>query len=524
MARKINVKLILELRYSGYSMNEIAMNNHISKHSVCTVCKLADSLGLGKEKIADKDEEFLYLLLFPDKKTSQQFYEPVDYEMVHKELLKPGVTLRLLHEEYQDECRHKGKISVGYSKFCDDYDKYAGTHKYANHIYHKPGDRIEVDWSGPTMHYWDRNTGKKITVYLFCSDLVYSRLAYVEPCLSMDQQNWLQCHVNMYNYYGGVSRILVCDNLKTGIVSHPREGEIVLTANYQALVEHYCTGLMPAGVKEPRHKNSTEGTVGDIGTDIIAKLRNYEFTSFLQLKTAVWAELENHNNAPFQKRDGSRRSVFETEEKEFLKPLPPIPYEVGKWIYGRKVQLNSHVVFEKNFYSFPHQYIGRTVDLKVTQNAVEIYLDNERIKTHVRFASGVTNKYRTDICDMPQGSGFTEWDSGRILSWGAKIGISTRKVVQLILDSRTVPEQGFNSALAILRLSNSYTPERLEKAAELALKTVRSPRYHNIKAILSSNQDESYVSELQLKAQTAKGRLRGADYYKKQNDGGKNNA
>lgn len=518
MARTINVKLILELRHSGMSINDIARGNHISKHSVCTVCRIAESLGITDEQISNLSNEDLYRRFFPDKRTSQEFYAPVDYEYVHKELLKPGVTLKLLHEEYCNDCRHNGKVAVGYSKFCDDYDRFAGTHKFANHIHHKPGDRIEVDWSGPTMHYFDRNTGKKVTVYLFCSDLVYSRMAYVEPCLSMDQQNWLQCHVNMYSYYGGVSRILVCDNLKQGVTSHPREGEIILSENYRALAEHYGTGLLPASVKAPRQKSSTEGTVGDIATDIIARLRKYEFTSFIQLKQAVSRKLEEHNNAPFQKRDGSRRSVFESEERQSLKPLPVIPFEVGIWVYGRKVQLNSHVVFEKNFYSFPHRHIGKTVDLKVTQGSVEIFLDGQRMKTHVRFPSGVTNRYRTDINDMPPGSGFTEWDSERILSWSERIGISTKTVVSRILDSKTVPEQGFNSALAVLRLSTTYTPERLEKASELALKTVHSPRYHNIKSILSSNQDESYVSEMQKRARDAKGRLRGADYYRRQKE------
>ncbi len=152
----------------------------------------------------------------------------------------------------------------------------------------------------------------------------------------------------MYGYYGGVSRILVCDNLKQGVTSHPREGEIILSENYHTLAEHYGTGLLPALVKAPRQKSSTEGTVGDIATDIIAKLRSFEFTSFIQLKQAVSRKLEEHNNAPFQKRDGSRRSVFESEERQSLKPLPAVPFEVGLWGYGRKVQLNSHVVFEKN--------------------------------------------------------------------------------------------------------------------------------------------------------------------------------
>lgn len=519
MARKIDVKLILELRQSGLSMNDIARGNHISKHSVCSVCRTAERLGLTKEEISQSSNETLYKKFFPQKKTSQEFYAPVDYEYVHKELLKPGVTLKLLHEEYMDDCKKNGIVYAGYTKFCDDYSIFAGTRKFANHIYHKPGDRIEVDWSGPTMFFFDRFTGKKITVYLFCADLVYSRLAYVEPCLSMNQQNWIQCHVNMYKYYGGVSRVLICDNLKQGITSHPREGEIVLTESYRALAEYYNTGILPAAVKAPRQKNSTEGTVGNIATDIIAKLRKYEFTSFNSLRQAVAEKLEEHNNASFQKRIGSRRSVFEEEEKQSLRPLPEIPFEIGLWIYGRKVQLNSHVVFEKNFYSFPHEHIGKTVDLKVTQGTVEIYLGGQRIKTHVRFPAGTSNKYRTDLNDMPKGSGFMEWTADRILSWSENIGLATKTVVERILDSKTVPEQGFNSALSVLRLSTSYSSERLEKASELALKTVYSPRYHNIKPILASNQDKSYVALNQQRARDAKGRLRGSNYYKQQKEG-----
>lgn len=215
-------------------------------------------------------------------------------------------------------------------------------------------------------------------------------------------------------------------------------------------MEHYGTGLLPAEARKPRQKNSTEGTVGDIGTNIIAKLRNERFTSFLQLKTAVRQKLEEHNSEPFQKRHGSRLSVFMSEEREFMRPLPLLPYEVGQWIYGRKVQLNSHVVFEKNYYSFPHEHIGKTVDLKVAQSTVEIYLNNDRVKTHAIFPSGLEYRYRTDIDDMPNGSGFMEWTPERILSWGERIGSSTRIAVSRILESKTVPEQGFNSALAVL--------------------------------------------------------------------------
>ena len=132
-------------------------------------------------------------------------------------------------------------------------------------------------------------------------------------------------------------------NLKTGVVSHPKEGEIILTDDYAALGTHYLTAIMPAGVRKPKQKSSVEGNVGKIATAIIARCRNDLFTSFESLKKGVAEKLRRFNHEPFQKRDGSRYEVWQ-EEKAYLRPLPDVPYEIAEWIYGRAVNLDFHVV------------------------------------------------------------------------------------------------------------------------------------------------------------------------------------
>ena len=107
----------------------------------------------------------------------------------------------------------------------------------------------------------------------------------------------------MYEFFQGVTTRLVCDNLKTGVISHPKEGEIVLTADYEAMGEHYMTAIMPAGVRKPKHKPSVEATVGKIATAIIAKLRNEVFYSFEESKIAVYKKLNEFNNQKIQKRE-----------------------------------------------------------------------------------------------------------------------------------------------------------------------------------------------------------------------------
>lgn len=101
---------------------------------------------------------------------------------------------------------------------------------------------------------------------------------------------WLRCHINMYEFFEGVPAFTVCDNLKTGVVKHPKEGEIILTDAYEALGSHYITAIMPTGVRKAKQKASvegTEGTVGKIATTIIATLRNKTYSDFELLKKDV---------------------------------------------------------------------------------------------------------------------------------------------------------------------------------------------------------------------------------------------
>ena len=511
MARKIDVKRILEEKLKGTSHNCIASDWGISKHSVKDVVARATELGILPDgPILDKTDEELYSLFFPDKRDSADTHAPVDFDYVHRELNRVGVTLKLLWTEYRNRCQAEETIAMSYSKFCRGYEKYSARHGFANHIYHKAGDRVEVDWSGPTMHYVDPQTGRQVTVHLFVSDLVSSRLAFVEPTLSMDEQNWLQCHVDMFKYYGGVPRLIVCDNLLTGVQHHPHEGEIVLTREYEQLAEYYGTAILPARVRKPRDKSSTENTVYNVALRIIAKLRNIEFRSFLELKAAVAEKLEELNDEPFEKRQGSRRSDFETNERGELKPLPTLPYEVGTWYWGRKVQPNCHVAYKKNWYSVPSSYMGQSVDLRITTSEVQVFSKGNLIKRHLILPSSIESGYRTDEKDMPHGAGYVEWDSERIMRWARSIGPSTATVIERILGSRAIVEQSFNSALAVLRMTKRYSKEAIEKASGEALSRTNSPRYRHIKAILASSREGSEVKNSPAEA---KGILKGAEYF-----------
>ncbi len=182
------------------------------------------------------DDE-VYRLSCPDRHVHESVFEEPDWEHVHGEMAKVGVNLRLLHDEYRAECARRHRVAMGYTKFCEGYGAWTVANDLTKRIEHKAGQSCEVDWSGPTLGKGlaGPTTGEVSKIYLFVGVLPFSQNAYFEPTLDMGERSWLRCHVHMCEFWGGVPERTVCDNLKTGVVKHPREGEIVLNDAYEAL-------------------------------------------------------------------------------------------------------------------------------------------------------------------------------------------------------------------------------------------------------------------------------------------------
>ena len=517
MVRKIKAKLVLRLREEGFSGRQIAAQG-MSRHSVTAVIEAAVRECVGWDDVADLDEAQVYQRLFPGRGEYESVHAQPDWASVHRELARVGVTLKLLHGEYVDRCRAEGSTAMGYDRFCKNYQQHVLVSGAASRIGHKAGQSIEVDWSGPTMQLTDPVTGQQRRVYLFVATLPFPRYAFVEPALDMRQDTWLRAHVAMFDWFGGSVPRIVPDNLKTGVIKHPAEGEVVLNDAYRELAAHYSAAVLPGRVRKPKDKASVENTVAHVATWVIAGLRDRRFATLAELRAAIYQRVEAYNREPFQKRAGSRLSVFEAEEKPLLRPLPAVAFEISRWVYGRRVQKNGHVVWEKNFYSVPYTRIGRSVDLRVTDTTLEVFTGHTRLTSHLLAPPGVFNQYRTHDADLPDGPRYRQWDAARVRQWAGRVGENTLTVVNRIFESVPVDEQGLDAALAVLRLTRRYSTERLEAACQIALASrVRSPRYAHLRPILETNQDHTGRQRPQTRPENGDGGpvgyVRGADYY-----------
>ena len=508
-----NYREILRLRSLGINHSRIAEGMGIARQTVVTAIQRAAAQNLDWATVEGMSDRELAAAMRPGG-GGQVVYKQPDYVAIHKEMAKPGMTQQLLWMEYCDTCRAAGDIPYGLTQFKTHYREYLTETKATMHINRKPGDIMEVDWAGQTAHIIDTDTGDLLPAYVFVAVLPYSGYAYAEAFWKQNQASWSAAHVNAYAHFGGVARMLVPDNLKTGVTKHTRQ-EVVLNKAYQELAEHYGTAILPTRVRAPKDKATVEGTVGNLSTFILAAIRNGQFFSLRELNEAIWERLKIFNHKPFQKKDGSRATWF-LEEREFLLPLPMAAFELAEWSIA-KVGFNYHISVDEHYYSVPYEYIRKQVDIRLTRGVVEVFYENLRICSHVR-SYDRRDRYLSKPEHMPDNhKQYLEWNGDRFRRWAAKIGPNAVTVVESILTGCKVEQQGYKGCMALLKLADTYTPERLESACAKALDYTPRPGYKTIQTILRTGQDR-IAAEVAAPTSTDDadfGFTRGADYYGK---------
>lgn len=511
MYKKTRTRRILEYLKAGLSAREIARILHVSRNTISRIQILVEQSNQSIDELLSLEDEQLYEMFFPEKFASNPIYADINYAYVHNELKKTGVTLKLLWEEYCEKCRKESALPCSYTSFTRGYNQYTVKKSYTSAIKHRAGEAIEVDWAGPTMKYRDRDTCKDVTVYLFVATLPYSQYVYVEGAASMAEKDWLMCHVNMFRYFGRSPIKLICDNLKTAVIKHPRKAPAVINESYLSLAEHYGVAVIPTQVKKPKQKASVEGSVGKITMYVIARLRNEEFSSLKELNAAVLKVLEEFNSKPFQKRTGSRKSVYEAEEKPCMRELPMLPYEVCEWSYGHKVGVDSHIWFSKCQYSVPHRYIGETVNVKYNDGLIFVYHKHMEIARHERFSRASVNLKRTDESHLPIPLKQEETIES-LLRKAEGFGPATFEVVRKMFEDAKVKAQPTMDVMALFSTGRDYPSVVLEKACKKALAEHSIPTFTDVKKHLKAK-DKLPLKEPEADSEKG-GIVRGADYYK----------
>ena len=384
---------IIRLTGLGFSQRNIMASCGVAQKTVVKVQKCARELNLSWPLDESMTDTELQRLMFAKESLVSKNKRMPDYDYIHNELLRNGVSKKLLWTEYMEDCRANGDEPLMYSQFCYHIQQDEQKRRATMHINRKPGEQVEVDWAGDPATIIDPDTGEILKVYIFVGVMTYSQYAYVEAFLDMKQKSWITAHVHMYEFFGGVARILVPDNCKTAVVHNGGWKDQQINETYQEMAEHYGTAIIPARVRTPKDKPNAEGTVGNISTWITAALRNEQFFSLVELNRVIREKLEQFNRKLFQKKEGSRLDLFLEDEKPLLSPLPATRFELSDWKTAT-VQFNYHISVDGMLYSVPYEYIKKKVDVKVTDTTIEIFYNHNRIASHHRL-KGRPGQYST---------------------------------------------------------------------------------------------------------------------------------
>ena len=502
------IREVLRLRHAcGLSERRIALAIGLSRSTISDYLKRAGNAGIAWPVAAEIDDAVLERRLFPSLDLAAEVARPLpDWNHVHKELKRRGVTLQLLWEEYRAE--HGDGYC--YSHFCERYREWLKTVSPTMRQTHAAGGKLFVDWAGDTVPVFDAITGEERRAHIFVAVLGASNYTYTEARWSEALPEWIGAHVNAFNAIAGVAGAVVCDNLKAGVTATCRY-EPGINRTYQDLATHYGTVILPTRPRKPRDKAKVEVGVLIVERYVLARLRNRRFFSLFELNAAIREIVVDLNTRVMRKLGVSRLELLETIERPALKELPSEPYQYAEWKKCR-VAPDYHVEVERHYYSVPSHLIREQVEARITDRTIEIFHKGSRIASHPR--SNVRHRHTTVREHMPSSHRrYAEWTPARMMREARKIGPATIALVQAVMKAKPHPEQGFRACRGILRLSHSYGSARVEAACRRG-NDIGTTTYGSIASILKNGLDRAYAREPTPETPPIRhGNIRGTGYY-----------
>ena len=343
-------KEVLRLKYLGKLSNRnIEALGVASKSAVSNIVSRFEKSGLLIDQALALGDDELQLLLFPQSRASKPQTKRVhpDWNYVHAELCKKGMTRMLLWEEYKEQHPE----GYGYTQFKAYYNRYKQTLNPSMRQTHYAGDKLFVDFSGVTLPITDPITGKTHKAQIFVGVLGASGYTFVYAVMTQSTEDFIACHNQAFAFYGGVSNQVVPDNLKAAVISHKR-GKVVLNESYADMGRHYGIAIVPTRPYRPQDKGKVEAGVKGIQRWILMKLRHRVFFDIDALNEAIAGLLDAYNDKVIRRLGKSRRELFEMIDQAALHPLRSDTY-VYREHKRATVGIDYHIELDGSGYRAP---------------------------------------------------------------------------------------------------------------------------------------------------------------------------
>lgn len=502
------------------SINRLCTTTDFSNRRIADILTIApntvryyrekfDEFNLKWKVVKDMDDDSFTSYFVRKKKLSKQKVMP-DWSLIYERKSKNKyLTLEAIHKEY---CAAYKENAYGYTQFTHYFRRYVKKLDISMRLHRYPGETMFVDFAGTLVPYKDPNRkGNILKAQIFVAVLGFSSYTFVYATRSQQSGDFIEAHVKAFEFFGGVTDSLIPDNLKSAVTKAGRD--LVLQKTYQDMAEHYETQIFPARVRKPQDKAVAEQGVLFASRWIISELLERTFFSVEEINVAIAKLLFPLNERPMKNYKGSRKSRFESHEKETLKPLPNEPFRFLKCFAKQVVPSNYYVKVEGHFYSVPYGLAHDFVEAKISNNVVEIFHKNARVAVHQRsFDVGGFTADKNHF--SPQHLAYANQSKQIFLDWAEGIGEATKKIIEMQYEGKSDTYSVANKTCSALKgLTAKYSVEEIEAACQKAL-SIAAPTITSIRSILRTGfykvNQESISSQLPLPLHD---NVRGADYY-----------
>ena len=503
------IRQILMLHESGNGYRMICERTGCSTTTIGRIIKKCKELDIAADTITEERYREILDLVYPGLMAEKESQKPEpDWENVHHRLTTTRHTLTTLWQEYLDT--HPDGYSYG--RFCQRYGKWrgmAGT-DLSMPQNHEPGQVCCVDWAGDKV-ICVRNPdliGNPQAAHFFVGVLSFSSYAHVEAFPDEKQRSWSLAHIHMYERFGGSTSVLTPDNCRTAIVKSnlwdPVKNQI-----YKDLADHYNTSIVPARVREARDKAVVEGSIRYYESWILQKVRDRVnrmglFRDFTDLNRYITENLDLLMVKGFQKRPGSRLTVFAQIEKPKLRLIPDEPFDILER-FEYKLPNNYHVPYRGHYYSAPYIFYKQNVELAGGLRTLKIFAKNGSLIAVHPLAQTTYPLYITRDDHMPQNhleqQRYFRQDGAYYRAQASKVGESCFRMIDALLKKDKFEETAFKSCQGILSAARNVRigSDRVEQACAkcLALDTIR---YASFKSIISKHLEDVTIASSEVPA------------------------
>ena len=486
---------VIQMRQNECSFRVIQARYHIGSGTAQLILDRFEATGMTLDELKAMEPSAVEELIYPPENIQRKEVPMPDfqycYDRIHAKDSK--VNLSYCWIEYKQEQPDGYEQTQFYELYNRFVEKTYGSPDAKMAVERIPGEKMYIDWVGDKPELLtDPETGEIQKVHIFATTVGVSSLIYAEAFMNEKLPQFIEGTVHAVQFYGGVAKYFVPDNLKTAVTKHTKD-ELVLQVAFSDLEDFYDTIVLPPPPYKPKGKSTVENHVRYLETHLIEKLKENIHTSLEELNAAIKKTVAVLNSRRFQNKPFSRKDAFEKYDKPCMKPLPGGAFTVCDYKSVNKVPDNYHIEYDSHYYSVVYTFCGKPAILKATSSEIRICDQyNRLICKHKRSYKNFPLYITEDSHMRPEHLYYKEVnakDGAYYRRWASVFGPNMSECIDRILRSTKHEEQAYNACAGLLHTVKDLPHGIVEETARQCIQ-MNSCRYKTFKQVLGRIQAE----------------------------------